>query len=160
VGVPVLGALAVVVPVTGLRLGDPGVTVGVSVVGATAMGACMGALKDGDTEGLPGVTVGVPVVGAMAVVVGVPVTGLTLGDPGVTVGVSVVGATALGANVGAPLAGDTEGLPDITVGVTVVGALAVVVGVPVTKLMLGDPGVTVGASCGGSHCNGSLYGRT
>jgi hypothetical protein len=99
VGVPVVGALAVVlgVPVTGLTLGDPGVKVGVSLVGATAMGANVGAPVAGDTEGLPGVTVGVPVVGAQAVVVGVPVTGLTLGDPGVTVGVPVVGATELGA---------------------------------------------------------------
>jgi hypothetical protein len=51
--------------------------------------------------------VGVPVVGALAVVVWVPVTGLTMGDPGVTVGVPVVAATAMGANVGAPVAGDT-----------------------------------------------------
>jgi hypothetical protein len=72
--------------------------------------------------------VGVPVVGALAVVVGVPATGLTLGDSGVTVGVLVVGATTMGANVGAPVAGDTEGLPGVTVGVPVVGALAVVVG--------------------------------
>jgi hypothetical protein len=64
-----LGALAVVVgvPVTGLKLGDPGVKVVVSVVGATAMGAIVVASVDGDTEGLPGVTVGVPVVGALAV---------------------------------------------------------------------------------------------
>jgi hypothetical protein len=88
--------------------------------------------------------VGVPVVGALAVVVGVPVTDLTLGDPGVTVGIPVVGASELGASVGAPVAGDAKGLPGFTVGVPVVGALAVVVGVPVTKLTLGDPGVTVG----------------
>jgi hypothetical protein len=55
--------------------------------------------------------VGVPVVGALAVVVGVPVTGLTLEDLGVTVGVPVVGATELGGNVGPPVAGDTKGLP-------------------------------------------------
>jgi hypothetical protein len=95
------------VPATGLRLGDSGVTMGVPVVGATAMEANVGAPVAGDTKGLPGVTVGVPVVGALAVVVGVPVTGLTMGDPGVTVGVSVVGATEQEANVGASLAGDT-----------------------------------------------------
>jgi hypothetical protein len=39
--------------------------------------------------------VGVPVVGAQAVVVRVPVTGLTLGDPGVKVGVPVSGAIEL-----------------------------------------------------------------
>jgi hypothetical protein len=66
------------------------------VVGATAMGANVGAPVAGNTEGPPGFTVGVPVVGALAVVVGVPATGLTLGDPGVTVGVPVVGATAIG----------------------------------------------------------------
>jgi hypothetical protein len=55
--------------------------------------------------------VGVPVVGALAVVVGVPTTGLTLGDPGVKLEVSVVGATAIGTNLGAPVAGVTEGLP-------------------------------------------------
>jgi hypothetical protein len=41
----------------------------------------------GLTMGDPGVTVGVPVVGALAVVVGVPVTGRTLGDPGLSVGI-------------------------------------------------------------------------
>jgi hypothetical protein len=55
--------------------------------------------------------VGVPLVGALAVMVGVPLTGLTLGDPGVTVGVPVVGATAMEANVGAPVDGDTEWHP-------------------------------------------------
>jgi hypothetical protein len=54
------------VPVTGLTLGDPGVTVGVPVIGATTMGASVGAPVAGDTEGLPGVTVGVLVVGALA----------------------------------------------------------------------------------------------
>jgi hypothetical protein len=78
------------VPVTGLTLGDPGVTVGVPVVGAAAMVANVGAPVAGDTEGLPGFTVGVPVVGALAMVVGVPATGLTLGDQGVTVGVPAV----------------------------------------------------------------------
>jgi hypothetical protein len=92
------------VPVTGLTLEDPGVTVGVSVVGATALGANVGAPVAGDTEWIPGVTVGVLVLGALVVVVWVPVTGLTLGNPGVTVGVPAVGATALGANVGAPVA--------------------------------------------------------
>jgi hypothetical protein len=84
VGFPVVGAMEVVVwvPVTGLTLGDPGVTVRVSVVGATAMGATVGAPVAGETDGLPGVTAGVPVVGALAVVVGVLATGLTLGDPG------------------------------------------------------------------------------
>jgi hypothetical protein len=55
VGVPVVGALDVVggVPVTGLTMGDPGVTVGVPVVGATAMEANVGAPVAGDTEGLP-----------------------------------------------------------------------------------------------------------
>jgi hypothetical protein len=120
--VPVVGALTVVVgvPVTGLKLGDPGVKVGDSVVGATAMGAIVGAPEARDTEGPPGVTVGVPVVGVLAVVMGVPVTGLPLGDPGVTVGVSVVGATAMEANVGAPVDGDTEGLPGVSAGVPVV----------------------------------------
>jgi hypothetical protein len=47
------------------------------VVGATAMVANVGAPVGGDTEVLPGMTVGVLVVGALAVVVGVPVTGLT-----------------------------------------------------------------------------------
>jgi hypothetical protein len=60
----------------------------------------VGTTVAGDSKGLPGFTVGVPVLGALAVVVGVPTTGLTLGDPGVTVGVPVVGATAMGANVG------------------------------------------------------------
>ena len=59
VGVEVVG-----VPVVGLALGDPGVTVGVPVVGPPVMG--------------------VPVVG-------VPVVGLALGDPGVTVGVQTKG---------------------------------------------------------------------
>jgi hypothetical protein len=130
VGVPVVGALAVVVGLT------------LAVVGVIELGANVGTPKVGDTEGLQRVIVGVPVVGALAVVVGVPVTGLTLGDPGVTAGVFLVGATELGANVGAPVAGDTKGLPGFTVGVPVVGALAVV-GVPVTKLTLGDPGVKV-----------------
>jgi hypothetical protein len=97
-----------------------------------------------ETQGLPGVTVGVSVVGALAVVVGVPATRLRLGDLGVTVGVPVVGATELGANVGPPVAGDTKGLPGFTVGVSLVGALAVVLGVPATRLRLGDQGVTVG----------------
>jgi hypothetical protein len=73
-----------------------------------------------ETEGLPGVTVGVPVVGALAVVVGVPATGLRLGEPGVTGGGSVLGATTMGANVKAPVAGDTEGLQEVTLGVPVV----------------------------------------
>jgi hypothetical protein len=57
VGVPVVGALAVVVwvPVTALTLGDPGVTVGVLVVGATAMGANAVAPVAGDTEWHPGI---------------------------------------------------------------------------------------------------------
>jgi hypothetical protein len=38
----------------------------------------VGAPVAGDTEGLPGVTVGVPLVGELAVVVAIPVTGLTL----------------------------------------------------------------------------------
>jgi hypothetical protein len=44
VGIPVVGALAVVVGVlvTGLTLGDPALSVGVPVVGATAMGANVG----------------------------------------------------------------------------------------------------------------------
>jgi hypothetical protein len=71
-----------------------------------------GAPVDGNTERLPGVSAGVPVVGALAVVVGVPVTGLRLVDPWVTVGVPVVGATAMGANVGAPVAGDTKGFQE------------------------------------------------
>jgi hypothetical protein len=91
-------------------------------------------------------TVGVPVVGALAVVLWVPVTGLTLGDPGVTVGVPVVGALAV--VVGIPVDGDTEGRHRVasrkTACVPVLGALAVVVWVPVTDLTLGDPGVTVG----------------
>jgi hypothetical protein len=48
---------------------DQGVTVGVFVVGAPAMGANVGAPVAGDTDGLPGVTMGVPVVGLMEVVV-------------------------------------------------------------------------------------------
>jgi hypothetical protein len=43
---------------------------------------------------------GVPVVGALAVVVGVPTTGLTLGDPGVKLEVSVVGACSCGGSTG------------------------------------------------------------
>jgi hypothetical protein len=48
------------------------------VVEATEVGANVGPPVAGDTKGLPGVTVGVPVVGALAVVVGVPATGLTM----------------------------------------------------------------------------------
>jgi hypothetical protein len=80
--------------------------------------------------------VGVLVVGALAVVVGVPATGLRLGDPGLSVGVPVVGATAMGANVGHQWLETQDVLPGMTVGVPVVGALAVVVGVPVTGLTL------------------------
>jgi hypothetical protein len=50
VGVPVVGALAVVVevPVTGLKLGDPGVTVGVPVVGDIELGADTGRSRGDD----------------------------------------------------------------------------------------------------------------
>jgi hypothetical protein len=66
--------------------------VGVPVVGALAV--VVGVPVDGDTEGLPGVTVGVPEMD-LAVVVWVLVTCLTLGVPGLTAGVPVVAATAM-----------------------------------------------------------------
>jgi hypothetical protein len=48
-----MGVLAVVVgvPATRLRLGDPGVTVGVPVVRATELRASVGAPVAGDTKG-------------------------------------------------------------------------------------------------------------
>jgi hypothetical protein len=159
VGVPVVGALAVVVwvPVTELTLGDPGVTVGVPVVSATAMGANVGAPVAGNT-GASRSHYGCSCGGCTGCGCGVLVTGLTMGDPGVTVGVPVVEATELETNVGQPVAGDTKGLPGFTVGVPVVRALAVVVGVPVIGLIQGDPAVTVGVPVVGATELGAIVG--
>jgi hypothetical protein len=120
-------------PVVGVTLGFPDVTVGRALEGLLVVGEAVVGL----------LVLGLDIVGEL--VVGVPVFGEALGFPGVTVGGEVVGLPVVGESVvGLLVVGKAVlGIPVVGVfGASVAGNT--VVDLPLDGVALGFPGVIVG----------------